>query len=88
MVWNKRLRTTAGMCCYLGTESCRTVRIELSLKVVDSYGMLYIMLYIGFSGCVLCTQTLVVYPPLPTVLSLIEFAVCIVCILDAVFLLE
>ena len=38
VVWNKKLRTTAGYCYYLGTESSRCAKIELSFKVVDSYG--------------------------------------------------
>ena len=40
VLWNKRLKTTAGYCYYLGTPSSRKAKIELSLKVVDSYGKL------------------------------------------------
>ena len=38
IIWNKKLRTTAGYCCYLGALGDRNARIELSTKVVDSYG--------------------------------------------------
>ena len=38
IIWNKKLRTTAGYCCYLGAIGARSARIELSTKVVDSYG--------------------------------------------------
>ena len=38
IIWNKKLRTTAGYCCYLGALGARSARIELSTKVVDSYG--------------------------------------------------
>ena len=38
IIWNKKLRTTAGYCCYLGALGDRDARIELSTKVVDSYG--------------------------------------------------
>ena len=38
IIWNNKLRTTAGYCCYLGSFGPRTARIELYTKVVDSYG--------------------------------------------------
>lgn len=40
VVWNKRLTTTAGFCCY-GRDAvteARKAEIQLSNKVVDSYG--------------------------------------------------
>ena len=38
IIWNRKLRTTAGYCCYEGGLGTRSARIELSTKVVDSYG--------------------------------------------------
>lgn len=54
IIWNKKLRTTAGYCCYLGALGARNARIELSTKVVDNYGTLYIVCANHAAQCCIC----------------------------------
>ena len=58
VLWNKKLRTTAGYCYYVGTSSSRVARIELSCKVVDSYGM--VMFNLVMARCLWLVESFVV----------------------------
>ncbi len=49
VLWNKKLRTTAGFCKYKGLYNSRSASIDLSTKVVDDFGK-----YVYAISCFFC----------------------------------